>query len=568
MKKIKILRSPLAILSIFMAVIFLFLMFRNIGLYPSVFGDELEYSTLSRLIPINEAPRPNYIYLILYKVTNYCGDGFLGCAKLINGFLFILATPFIFLICRTVANSWQSLLVSLLAIIGPINSYTAYFMPESFYFFNFWIFCWSLINHNIQSSNFSWFLTGLTFGVLTLVKPHAIFLIPAIIAYIIFLFNQKKYLFSRRLIISLFSFFFGAILFKFGISYFVAGSTGLTFFGSDYSSYIPSSTSNLNQYTQIFLSAFESFKGHILAISLIYGLPLAISISIIVKSFLNKILYSDLDGSKIIQLEKIAFLTFAIILSLICVTSIFTALTESIGPNEIYRLHLRYYNFALPFFYIVIAGAICKVGIIDKNIRYIIGAIVIILCVYAISTHLAPYNTNSHIDSPEIFGLYSNHSTFKIISSLLFMSLLSWILLERKGVQLYFYLVLPLFVIFSLYNVGLSLNNRLKQDIYDKAGIFTKQFLNADNISKVIVVGSEEAGLVRSLFYIDNPRATFSIIPRGSTYDLSKLSSGKEWVLMIGDHDLTGGDFYQISLNGFTLIRVSKIKTIDFKKDI
>ncbi len=145
----------------FLLVLFLvYLVFRNMGLYPTVFADEYSYSMFSRLLPLSESSVPSYIYLKLYSVTNACGDGFLGCAKLINAFLFILAAPFIFLIARRVASETASVVVSLLAVFGPINSYTAYFMPESFYFLSFWVFSWYLLSLTADSRIYKWFFYG------------------------------------------------------------------------------------------------------------------------------------------------------------------------------------------------------------------------------------------------------------------------------------------------------------------------------------------------------------------------------------------------------------------------
>ena len=115
----------------------LFLIFRNAGLYSTVFADEYLYSKLSRLLPLSDSTVPGYLYLKLYSITNYCGDGFLGCTKLINAALFALAIPFIYLTAKSIATSGASIVVTLLAVIGPINTYTAYFMPESFYFCNY-----------------------------------------------------------------------------------------------------------------------------------------------------------------------------------------------------------------------------------------------------------------------------------------------------------------------------------------------------------------------------------------------------------------------------------------------
>jgi phosphoglycerol transferase len=106
----------------------------------------------------------------------------------------------------------------------------------------------------------------------------------------------------------------------------------------------------------------------------------------------------------------------------------------------------------------------------------------------------------------------------------------------------------------------------LSQDVYDKAGIFTKQYLANEDLSKTVIVGSEAGGLFRSLYYLDNAKASLEIIQRGADYDLAKLPAGKEWILVIGDHEIKGAPFYQIPMNGFALIRPSGENVLDFKK--
>ena len=124
--------------------IFVALLFRNSGLYPVV-ADEAIYSKLSRLQPLADATIPGYLYLAIYRLTSICGDEFLGCARILNAIFFVAATPFIYLAARQVCTKTVASIVALLALLGPINSYTAYFMPEAPYFFSFWLLTWFIL---------------------------------------------------------------------------------------------------------------------------------------------------------------------------------------------------------------------------------------------------------------------------------------------------------------------------------------------------------------------------------------------------------------------------------------
>jgi len=569
MKKTRIIDNPLGMLVICCGLILFFLVFRNAGLYPTVFADEYTYSSLSRLHPVSESAIPSYVYLELYSTTNYCGNGFLDCVKLINAVLFVAATPFIYLICRGVASASASLIVSLLAIVGPINTYTAYFMPESLYFLSFWVFCWCLIGLGLESGKYRWFATGVIYAISALIKPHSIFFLPAILAYIAFFFHRARCLFSRRSAIAFVSFLLGALLAKFGISYIIAGPAGLTLFGPMYGSIASSTVSGVHKYIQLLLLAFESVKGHFLAVALVYGLPFTLAVIVATEALFVKNHQDVQDNIKTARVERIAFLSVVVVLNLICVAALFTATVARLGPLETpYRLHMRYYNFALPLFYIVAAGVFSAGIEINKRSRYIVGAVVAIFGIYAIWSNLGPY-TPSRVDSPEIHGLHMNYFIFRGIGGLLALALVSWIFFDYRGIRLYLFLALPLFSIASTYNVGRELMSRLNQDVYDRAGIFTKQYLAVDDIPKVLIVGSEAAGLFRSLYYLDDPedaKNALEVIPNDAGYDLSELPSNKKWVLLIGEHDLVGRGFYEIPMNGFSLVRASIGNTIDFKR--
>lgn len=550
----------------FSILIFFSLIFRNLGLYPSVFADEYTYSKLSRLLPLSESSIPGYLYLWLYSHTNYCGDGFLGCAKILNSFLFVAAVPFIYLTSNKTASSGVSLIVSLLAVVGPINSYTAYFMPESFYFLSFWVLCWYLLCLDPTSSRYRWLTAGLIYGVSALVKPHSIFFLPAISAYIGFVFYQHRNFFSRPCCFAFAYFLLGAIVTKFGIGFILAGSSGLTIFGPLYGSIASSTASGADKYIQLLQLALVNIKGHLLVLALVYGLPLTIAFGVTTHRLFSKVASSDVARTQADQFGKISFLSLIILLNLVCVVALFTASVANSGPYESpYRLHLRYYNFALPLFYIVAAGALSTTIKINKNIRYLAGAIVTICGVYAVWTNLVPY-TPSHVDSPEIRGLHVDHVYFLVIGGFLISSLALWLVSQRNGLRLYLYLALPLFVAVSTFHVGSEQRNRLEQDVYDKAGIFTKQYLADEDLSKTVILGSEAGGLFRSLYYLDNANASLEIIQRGADYDLTKLPTGKDWILVIGDHELLGKPFYQIPMNGFALARASGESVLDFKK--
>jgi len=129
-------RGRLAALSV-LAVLFVWLMHRSFGYSPTVFSDEWYYSRLSRLQPLGDAVLPSYLYLWLYRITNVCGEGFLDCARLLNTLFLVGAAPFVYLTGRAFTGARTAAAIALLATLAPMNLYTAYFMPETPYYFGF-----------------------------------------------------------------------------------------------------------------------------------------------------------------------------------------------------------------------------------------------------------------------------------------------------------------------------------------------------------------------------------------------------------------------------------------------
>jgi phosphoglycerol transferase len=541
-----------------MIIVFLVLIFRDSGLYPVVFADEYSYSKFSRLLPFSASTLPGYLYLAIYRLTNLCGDGFLEGARILNALFFVLAAPFIYLTARRGCAKGVALIVAVLALLGSFNIYTAYFMPESLYFLSFWVFTWFVLRLDSQSGTKEWGLGGIVLGLSALVKPHALFLLPAIVAYIFYVSKRKegKWAFQafRNVVTFLAVVFFTKLL----MGYAFAGKAGVTFLGPTYTSMADSTASNSQRYLELVALSAESLKGHVLAVCLLFGLPIAVALTTVVNSMASK---SETKAD-----QKISFYALAVLFSLILVTVFFTASIAGHGYETIVRLHMRYYNFALPLLLIITASQLSLVPTTSKLRWRLIAAFPIGMSIlYAAYTRMAPYTPN-YVDSPELRGFTSNPSIFYILSGLSFLALAVWFFAEKASAKLFIYLFIPLVVVFSSFYVNRDIQGFRVPNVFDKAGMFTKQYLSDEDLSRVLIVGSEPVGLFRSLFYLDNPNSEMQILPKGDGYDLSKLPASKEWVLIIGDHPLIGKPFFQLPLNGFTLARAGGTDTIDFRR--
>ena len=532
----------------------IFLLFRNTGVYPVVFADEYYYSKFSRLLPIKYSIYPDYLYLAIYRLTNICGDGFLNCARTLNVLFFVAAMPFIYLTTRRVSSRQIASLVALLAVLRPVNSYTAWYMPEALYFFSFWLLTWFILRLDNSFDLRSWCVAGILLGLTALVKPHALFLLPAVAIYILYVSRKQAGKWVLQAIRNTIICAASAFAAKFSIGYLLAGKAGATIFGPMYNSIVSQTISNSDRYFELLWLSTKWAKSHIVVICLMFGMPIAFAI----KASFDSILSKEETRSG----HRIAVYALLVLVDLVLVVSVLTA---SFGKTV--RLHMRYYDFALPLLLVIAAYQLSleqTTNMLKRRaiIAFPIGAAI----VYAVYTLLAPY-PKTIVDCPELYGFTRHSIVFYVLSSISFFALALWVYSARAGAKIFLYLLMPLAVCFSTYSVNRVFQvERRAPGVFVKAGIITKQYLSHDELSKLVIVGSNTYGLFQSLFYLDNPTASFETIPPGGTYDLSKLPVGKEWILAFGDHSLPENMCYEFSKDGFTLAHAIYTGTVDFSR--
>jgi phosphoglycerol transferase len=467
--------------------------------------------------------------------------------------------PFIYLTARQVCSKNVASIVAILAVLGPINSYTAYYMPEAPYFFFFWLITWFVLTLNNSSSVKSWCLAGILLSFAAVVKPHALLILPAFVTYILFISKKSGGRWLLQGLRNAGAFVLFTFVSKFVISYLIAGKAGLTIVGAYASIATRSAAPDIQRYLDLFTLSIHNLTGHILSILLMFGLPVACGIHASLSSLFFK------SGGAIVQ--KISVFTLLMLGNLILMTSIYTASIATLGPaEEIARLHLRYYDFAFPLLFVIAASQLFSDSINDYRKRPVLIALPIAAIItYAAYTRLRPFMPNS-VDSPELRGFTYNWTIFYVLSGLSFISLMLWVYAERIGVRFFVFLYLPLAVLISTFYINRELRLHLNPSAYDKAPIFAKQYLSQTDRSKTVIVGPLSGSLYLSSFILDNPDAAREPIPNGAIYDVSKVPPGKEWVLVIGDHPLSGNIICQLPGDGFSLARVRGGDRVDFSR--
>ena len=545
--------------------IFIAILMRNSALYPSIFADEYNYSTASRLLPLSQAPIANYLYLWTYRLTNVCGDGFLSCARILNALFFILACPFIYQTAKRVCSKSIAKYIAILSIIGPINIYTVNFMPEAMYFLAFWIFAWYTLGLNSDSSPKSWFGVGVLIGVCMLIKPHGVFLLPPVLLYLFTLFKQKSPFKIKQFISAVIALGFGALFFKLIVGFLIAGVAGLSFLGHLYSATtqdffnatgattVTNSISNSAELTASTLSAAKensfitkwasglpallafwsiNIRGHILGLCLLFGVPLLVGL---------RLLGAPLFESKLGSVQKdYAWFTFFILVFLVLVSSLYSSLVTLSSSGEILRMHMRYYNFAFPLLLMMLPCIFSgpTENIFAKKLNYfevILWALVSVIVLWGIWKMMAPYQPTA-IDMPELRGVMQYKWFFYTVTGFGLLCLLIWPIYRKISVKLFFWVLLPLLLITGSIGVNLNIWQYSKPDVYDRAGIVARNMLSAEEIRKLAVIGDNPIELSRVAFYLDLMPPNIKTIKSGSIFEESMMPNGMDIALVLDGH--------------------------------
>ena len=511
---------------------FVYLFFRNSGIYPVVFVDEWIYASATRLLPLAAAEVPSYLYFKLYGLTRVCGDGYLECNRLLNELFYVGAGPLIYLLARRVTGQLAASLVALAAVLAPANALTPYFMPEAPYFFCFWLVCWTCMWLHDQPGWPRAAVLGGLLGLTAMVKLHAIFLLPAALLFAVWLAAAgdapRKLRHGALLVAALLLSF--AVL-RFGVGYALAGRDGLPLLGKLYAAqakYVGRAHLPLTQLLQL---ALNNVRGQLMMLALLFGVPLAVLASQLwaVRS----------QGLRREPVQALAVLCLLMLGSALAVTVAFTASITGLGEMETAaRIHTRYYNFALPLLLVCCAAAMHHGQPAPAlPLRIVLGALLVLLVAHAWHDLLRLFTPNI-TDSPELRTASLDPAIFRLLALMAAAGLLAWMARPVAGARLFTHLFLPVSTLLLAGLTAQQVRLSIWPDDYAKAGQFVHHYLHAGQTAGMTIVADDIGGMHRARFFIENPATDFLQVPVGAEVPWDKLAPGKTWVLMIGNHPL------------------------------
>ena len=528
-----------------------YLVLRNFGVHPVIFADEWYYSKMARLQPLAEAIVPSYLYLWLFGASSACGDGFLNCVRAGNIAFYLAGTPFLYLTARRfIARRWAAI-IALMSMLAPLNLFTLFFMPEATYYFGFCVLSWVLLAWSGRSLWHVAALAGVMLGAMSLVKVHALFLIPSLCLYLIYAaWHSGGSWLARGL---------GAAVLataltlgiKFALGFLLAGDAGLSLLGPFYASSAGGGGDSAARLAATLVSA----QGHLMALAVLLGLPLAILLHGLLGDALRR------GGAPINLLLVYVVLMLGAGAGM---TAVYAGTVVHVGNNEGLRLHMRYYSFTFPLLWIVAAAAMGdgRAGP-DANaardqrpwLRWTVAALVALLLAAA-AVALPGYVLNL-VDGPDIAAIRPGRATGYLILALQLAVLLLWAARRHNAPRLFMLVVLPLTLIMAQgASVVFSLHYRADR-AGDRGGMLARQIVPANERSQITVVGAEPQQLLRAQFHIDDKDSGMRELAPGAPIESYQLPARQKWLLVIGAHALPDGLGPLRSGDGFALVRLA-----------
>lgn len=558
--------ARLAVAALF-AAIAAYLLLRTWGTQPQIMADEWSYSRMARLQELGESIVPSWLYLWLARGSNACGERFYDCIHVGNVLFMVAAAPFVYGIGRLVAGRGVALAIAVAATLAPLNLYTTYFMPETAYYFGFCVLSWVALARSGQPG-LRWSLElGLVLGLLSLIKVHALFLVPPLI---LFMFYARWAAGGPWLAPALGSVIMTlamAAAVKFGLGWLLAGPAGLQLLGGFYQANADSAGARTLEST--LGPVLVSGLGHMMVLATLVPLPLAV----LLYAVLRKPAHAP-AGSPAAAAGLLHVWTLLVFGATICVTILFTASLVNPGapPDEGLRLHMRYYNFALPLLWLIAAATLVLPDAAPRPVlRWSIAGVIALFMLLAL-LKLPGYSYNP-VDGPDIFKLRMDRWYGRLVVAIGLASLLAWALGKALAPRLFLYLALPLLIL-----AGLSSSHYFTAEhnheitAADRAGAAVRATVPPAERKLLTVAGANPIEMIRAQFHIDDKDTELLMLEEDAPIAEDELPADRTWLLVMRNHPMPPQYKPVLATDEFALYRLgvpeSRIGSIDFTKPL
>ena len=529
------------------------------GVLPTVMQDEYVYSMEARHTPLADLAYPNYLFAAIYGQTSQCGIMFYSCTKTLDVLFFAGFAFVVFLFARLYLNRIFSFFIALATLIAPIGVYAGLFMPESMYFFFAALSLYLLARITATSSWQQLLLAGIVLGLTALVKPHAVFILIAAVLYfaIVHWFSDNRW---KGLGISSGIYIAGFFVSKFGLGFALAGPSGLTIFGDNYTNSLNNFIENLFSQgealsasgSETVLAAAESSPGLISTVLSQIGYQSAAMLILIPAGLIVffAVMISNFKDRSIIEAPGL-WLPMIVLLVMIPVVALFAALVTIGGDDHSQRLLLRYYEFLVPFIAITSIAAF-------QQFKIKSGALIATTAVIGLSAVLvaaAGFETleDQVSDSGFASTVLKESWLAWLFVAVLVIAVVSAIVSAKTAMPA---LASAFVVVMTVGGVTAHASqNQINGDVVasDLAGIFVRDELNEIPGENIWVIGSNKQLTLASMFWMDKPDLKYATFQPGSTVAQSQIPAGVTHVVQFGGVDLEAETNREIRTANFTV---------------
>jgi phosphoglycerol transferase len=541
---------------------------------PAVMQDEYVYSMQARFTPFAEQLYPNYLFSWLYSGTNLCGDGFYACGKSLNVVFFFAALAFIFLIARRLLGVTWGAMIASVAALSPMHVYVSYFMPEMMYFAFITGAIWLVLIAGQKHKLLWWVIAGAALGLSALVKPHALFTLPAFLLFAVLVAWRAEVGSLGNGLIAGASQLGSFALIKFGLGFLIAGPSGLTLFGTSYESSLnqfisesaaadltAKTVTNLGDIPAVAVAAeaeatgpgfFDVFIPHSLAHLALFltvaGIPLFLSASVIKDSVIKK--QSVSASSQFLLL--IGLLTISFVL----VVGAFEGVVTQLGDDHSSRIITRYYEFLVPLLFI---AAAVFANFVEPKLPWRLFQSGVLLAALIFGWAYLSGVDQSFADSILLSGYLSSPAVIPIIAVIGILTALVWMFNSGAGSKLIVYLATPLVLLIAGFTSQGYLLSQVgtQAAFFDVAGQKAKTLLADVPGEKIIVVGPLRYQNFTTKFWIDKPGIQDTSLPDGMAIDASILED-VDYVILIGNAKLSGAGEKLEEGQGYAIVKLTR----------
>lgn len=517
---------------------------RLVGVNVSVLIDEYSYVLDAHYRGLSEAFYPNYLFQLVYSTTKQCGPEFYSCARSLNAGFVIAGALFLYLLAKHISGKkWLAALAAATGILGSYGTYTAYFMPEAIFNFPMLVFFWALVKFGNKEALIIWVGLGAILGIASLAKPHAFFVIPALVIFVFFWTRASKEQFLLPSLLRISSFLAGAVGAKFLFGYSIAGTKALNIFGS-YGDVAGASNAAISAASgNSGLNLIGTAWGQTLMIVMILGFALPVAIAGILSGFRRDAL--------VFEANRVRFVIGLSLLNMMAVSALFEAWLSLFT-----WMHTRYYSYLIPLAIIVLIEGYSRSGTQTKLLvqRLVVGIFVVLASV-ALITAAIPYGAN-WIDAPD-FRFHIDNIVLSSILILASMALAIWWLWDSKTPLLIGVIVSLLASTLSGAHISSFLVSNFGQDsVHDQLGRVLKNFLPQAELDRAVLVGDNNTTMERALFGSLSGGAKAILAPEEG-FDVANVPPGTLWLVKVGEPLILGIDQPDVSGNGYSLYSLS-----------